>query len=339
MKAIVLTKTGAAEKAFEFKEIPMPAIGGDDVLIKVAFSGLNFADVMARKGMYKEAPPLPALLGYDVSGTIEATGKNVTNVALGDAVVGFTRFGGYAEYAVCNAMAVANIPSNIDIASGTALATQYCTAYYCAAEMVNLYEGDTVLIHAAAGGVGTALTQYALYKKCRVFATAGSDDKIEMLHKAGVHEAINYKKEKFSEAVMQKTDGKGVDVIFDAVGGASVRAGIKCLGTGGRIVCYGATEMNASSSMFHQLKTGLSFGFYNPGLLIVASKSILGVNMLRISDHHPAVIQRCLQNVIALAAQGIFKPVLGQVFPVSEIAAAHTLLESRKSVGKVVLAW
>jgi len=204
MKAIVLTKTGSPDKAFEIRELPVPIICENDVLVKVAFSGLNFADVMARKGMYKAAPPLPSVLGYDVSGTIEAIGKNVTNVAPGDKVFAITRFGGYAQYAVCNAMAVAKIPANIDMASATALATQFTTAWFSAGEMVNLHEGDTVLIHAAAGGVGTALTQYALHKKCIVFATAGSDEKIKMLEKAGVHVAINYRKEKFEKVVMQK---------------------------------------------------------------------------------------------------------------------------------------
>jgi NADPH:quinone reductase-like Zn-dependent oxidoreductase len=337
MKAILLTKTGAADMAFEFKEMPMPALGDDDVLIKVAFSGLNFADVMARKGMYRDAPPLPSVLGYDVSGTVEATGKNVTNVATGDAVVGFTRFAGYAQYAVCNTMAVEKIPANIEMASATALATQYCTAYCCAAELVNLYAGDTVLIHAAAGGVGTALTQYALHKKCRVFGTAGSEEKIKLLKEAGVQEPINYRKEKFQDIINQKTGGKGVNVIFDAVGGASVREGIRCLSAGGRIVCYGAASMGGN--IFHQLGAALAFGIYHPGVLMMASKSILGVNMLRIADNHPEVLQRCLHEVMILAKAGVFKPSLGRIFPVSEIAAAHEFLESRKSTGKVVLKW
>jgi len=339
MKAIVLTKTGSAEKAFEMKEMPMPAYQDQEVLIKVAYSGLNFADVMARKGMYKEAPPMPCVLGYDVSGTVEAIGKDVTNVSMGDEVFAFTRFGGYAEYAVTNAQAVAKIPQGMDMPTATALATQYSTAYFNAAEMVNLYEGDTVLVHAGAGGVGTGLIQYALYKGCTVFATVGSDEKIELLKKAGVHVPINYRKENFVEVIRQKTNGEGVNVIFDAIGGKSVKQGIKSLSTGGRIVCYGAAEMTSSMGMFHQLATGIAFGFYNPGLLIMSAKSILGVNMLKLGDHQPRAFKRCIDEVSKLAEQGIFKPVLGKVFPASDIAGAHALLEGRASVGKVVLAW
>jgi NADPH:quinone reductase-like Zn-dependent oxidoreductase len=339
MKAIVLTKTGKADKAFQLQDMPAPVPGANEILIRVAYSGLNFADVMARKGMYKDAPPLPFVPGYDVSGTVESTGAAVRNFATGDKVFAFTRFGGYAAFVVCNETAVSKIPQNIDLADATALATQYCTAYFCAAEMVNLHAGNSVLIHSAAGGVGTALVQYALHKNCRVFATAGSEEKTGMLRKAGVHEAINYQHEDFSEILMQKTGGKGVDVIFDAVGGASVKKGIQCLNAGGRIVCYGASSMSSSKTKFSEIVSGLSFGFYHPGLLAMASKSILGVNMLKIADQHPEVLERCLKEVSALAASGVFKPVLGKVFPVSEIAAAHEYLENRGSVGKVVVEW
>jgi len=339
MKAIVLTKTGSAKTAFELRELPKPSFGDDEVLIRVKITGLNFADVMARKGMYKEAPPLPSVLGYDVSGTVEGIGKNVSNVAIGDEVVALTRFGGYAEFVVCNELSVAKIPQNINIAAATALATQYCTAWFCAADRVNLYEGDSVLIHAAAGGVGTALTQFAIHKKCIVFATAGSDKKINLLLKIGVNYAINYRKENFSEIIMDKTSGKGVNVIFDAVGGKSVKQGIKILSAGGRMVCYGASEMSNSSSFLHQLKTGLAFGFYNPGLLTLACKSIIGVNMLKIADNYPIVIKRCLDEVCKLAEQRVFSPVLEKAFKVSEIADAHEYLESRESIGKVVLEW
>ena len=142
MKAIALVKTGDASSAFKVIEIVKPQPKEGEVLIKVAAFGLNFADVMARRGMYKEAPPLPAVLGYDVAGTVEAVGENVTAIKIGDRVTAMTRFGGYAEYAVTNASAAAVIPASIDNATATALTTQYCTAYYAAAEMVNLQEAD-----------------------------------------------------------------------------------------------------------------------------------------------------------------------------------------------------
>ena len=164
MKAIYIVKYGSANEAFEFRETPKPVPKAGEVLVKVEGFGLNFADVMARKGMYEDAPPIPSLIGYDVVGIVERVGSNVTNVLEGDRVTALTRFGGYAEFALTDCRAVAKISDSLSITVGTALTTQFCTAYYCAAEAVNLFEGDRVLIHSAAGGVGTALMQYALHK-------------------------------------------------------------------------------------------------------------------------------------------------------------------------------
>ena len=222
MKAVVLVKNGAAASAFEIREVPKPQPTADEVLIKVAAFGLNFADVMARNGMYKEAPPLPAVLGYDVAGIIESVGENVGHFNIGDRVVGMTRFGGYAEYAVTNAAAVTVIPANLSMADATALATQYCTAYFAAAEMMQLHKGDKVLVQSGAGGVGTALIQFAKYKECEIFSTAGSDAKLDYLKSLGVQHPINYNTQDFEAIIKRETAGKGVDAIFDAVGGGSI---------------------------------------------------------------------------------------------------------------------
>lgn len=338
MKAIALIKTGNASTAFEIREMVKPLPQKGEVLIKVAAFGLNFADVMARKGMYKEAPPLPAILGYDVAGTIEAIGENVSAFKMGDRVTAMTRFGGYAEYVVTNANAVAILPHSIDNAAATALTTQYCTAYYAAAEMVNLHKGDKVLIQSGAGGVGTALIQYAKYKQCEIFSTAGSDAKLNYLSSLGVQHPLNYVAGDFEKEIKNRTGGKGVDVIFDAVGGSSVRKGFRLLAPGGRIVCYGAASMS-NKNIFGKLRSLFGFGFYHPVMLMVPSKAIIGINMLRIADNKPAVLQRCLEAVVQLTIQGVFIPTLGKVFNAEDIAAAHDYLEKRKSIGKVVMEW
>jgi len=339
MKAIALIKTGNAATAFEVREIAKPQPQKGEVLIKVDTFGLNFADVMARKGMYKDAPPLPAILGYDVAGIVDAIGENVSTLKIGDRVTAMTRFGGYAEYAVTNASAVAVIPDNIDNATATALTTQYCTAYYAAAEMVNLHEGDKVLIQAGAGGVGTALIQYAKYKKCEIFATAGSDTKLNYLTSLGVHHPINYATQDFEIEIKNLIgEGKGVDVIFDAVGGKSVKKGFRLLAPGGRIVCYGAADLT-NKNLFGKLKAVLDFGLYHPLMLIALSKAIIGINMLHIADDKPSVLNRCLEEVVQLTSQGVFTPTLSKVFNAVDIAAAHEYLEKRKSIGKVVMRW
>lgn len=338
MKAIALIKTGDAASAFEVREMVKPHPQKGEVLIKVAAFGLNFADVMARRGMYQDAPPLPAILGYDVAGTIEATGENVDTLKIGDRVTAMTRFGGYAEYAVTNASGVAVIPGNIDNATATAMTTQYCTAYYAAAVMVNLFEGDKVLIQSGAGGVGTALVQFAKYKQCEIFTTAGNDTKLTYLSSLGVHHPINYTTHDFEKEINKLTDGKGVDVIFDAVGGKSVKKGFRSLASGGRIVCYGAADMS-DKNILGKLKTALDFGFYHPGMLISPSKAILGLNMLRIADNKPSMLKYCLEEVVRLTSIGVFTPKLGKTFNASDIAAAHDYLEKRKSIGKIVMEW
>ena len=338
MNAIFLVKNGPAKTAFEVRETSKPLPTAGQVLIQVEAFGLNFADVMARRGMYKEAPPLPCVLGYDVAGIVMEIGMGVANLKVGDRVTAMTRFGGYAKYALTEASAAAIIPGFIDAATATALTTQYCTAYYAAAEMVNLHAGDKVLIHAGAGGVGRALIQFAKYKQCEIFSTAGSEEKLRSLKALGVHHPINYTMEDFESKVRELTGGKGVDVIFDAVGGRSVKKGFDSLASGGRIICYGAAAMS-NKNIFGKVGAALGFGFYHPVMFMMSSKSMIGINMLKIADNKPGLVQACLAGVMKLTAEGVFSPLPATVFPYTQIADAHDYLESRKSMGKVAVKW
>jgi NADPH:quinone reductase-like Zn-dependent oxidoreductase len=338
MKAAVLVKNTTPDKAFEIREVPKPSPAEGQVLIKVEGFGLNFADVMARQGNYQDCPPLPAVVGYDVVGVVDQVGQGVENVKLGDRVTAMTRFGAYAEYALTDHRACAKISDDYELGKATALTTQYCTAYYCFEEMANVFEGEYVLIHAAAGGVGTALVQLAKHKGCKIFGTAGSDSKLEYLKELGVDYPINYNKEDFVEAVKKVVGDKGVDAIFDAVGGDYVKKDLKILGSGGRLVLFGAATMTGAN-IFQKVNAGLGFGFYHPAEFMMTSRSMMGVNMLRIADNRPEVLKRCLENVVKLTEQGILDPTVGKVFPVSELAAAHEYLESRKSMGKITVVW
>lgn len=337
MKAIFLTRFGNADRAFELRETPTPVAGDGQVLVRVQGFGLNFADVMARRGVYQDCPPLPAVLGYDVCGIIEAVGAGVSKLQPGDRVTAMTRFGAYAAYAVAEARACLKIGDHLNTAEATALATQCCTAYFCAAEMVNLHAGDKVLVHAGAGGVGSALVQYCLYKGCEIFATAGSPEKIALLKANGVHHPIQYTTEAFDQVIRKQTNGKGVDVIFDSVGARYFRKGIGILASGGRMVGFGAADMSGSRNIFAQIKGALGFGFYHPALFLMKSRSLIGVNMLRIADDKPEMMQRCFEQVGRLYEEKVFRPVTGRIFKADDIAAAHAFLESRKSVGKIAV--
>jgi len=227
MKTITLVKYVKADKAFEVREKEKPIPTDNQVLIKVEAFGLNYADVMARNGLYRDAPPIPCVLGDEVVGSIEALGKEVTGFSIGQRVVAFTRFGGYAEYAVTDHRASMLIPEEIENGIAAALATQYCTAYYCAYEQVILFAGAHVLIPPAAGGGGTALIQLAKRKGCVIYGTVGSDEKLDYLKQQGVDYPINYLKSDFVSEIQKIRKGGNIDIIFDSVGGITFKKGRK----------------------------------------------------------------------------------------------------------------
>ena len=339
MNAAYLIKYGNAENAFKIRKADKPQPNPNQVLIKVEAFGLNFADVMARLGLYKAAPPLPAILGYDVVGEIEAIGTNVNHVKLGDRVIALTKFGGYAEFSLADKEVVYKIPNSFSVGVAVALATQYSTAYFLSHHMANLQENDTVLIHAAAGGVGTALVQMALHKKCIVFGTCGSDEKVAYLKKNGVHYPINYRKNDFEDVVRKVIEKKGLDAVFDPVGGKSVKKDFRLLGAGGRVFSFGVSSMNQTKTIFGKLRVLWQFGFYHPLQFLSGSKGIVGINMLKVGEENPEKMAKVMQEVIRLTEKGILNPHVGGEYQVEQLAEAHAFLESRKSMGKIVIKW
>ncbi len=332
-------KYGKSDTAFEIREVEIPVVSNDQVLIKVEAFGINFADVMARLGLYKGAPPLPALLGYEVVGHVEKCGSNVQDIKVGDRVSAITRFGGYAEYAVAQKEVANIIPESMSAGTAVALATQYTTAYFLSHTMANIHEGDKVLVHAAAGGVGTALVQMALHKKCFVFGTCSSLDKMDYLRKNGVHHPINYLEEDFASEIKTILGTGGLDVIFDPVGGLSVRKGYKLLTAGGRLLSYGVSSMNKTKSIFGKIRVLAQFGIYHPLQFLSNSRGMIGVNMLKLGEDNPEKVANAMKAVINLAQKGIIRPFVGGEYKVDQIAEAHEYLESRKSMGKIVVKW
>jgi NADPH2:quinone reductase len=340
MRAVVLVKNGAAKDAFEIQERPIPTPKDYEICIKGEGFGLNYADVMARMGLYEDCPPLPAVVGYEIVGRVHAVGKDVKGFEVGQRVVSLTRFGGYAEYAVADARAAVVIPEDMDLGVAAAIATQYATAYYCAQYTTQLHPGEHVLIQAAAGGVGTALVQMAKNRGCIVYGTAGSDKKLEYLRELGVDHPINYNKEDF-EAYINRVSGKQpLDVVFDSLGGKAVKKARKLLANGtGRIICYGAASRSGGNKIIGLIKLVTGFGFLPVVQLLVESQGITGVNMLRVADNRPDSLKICVEGVTAQIKSGALNPTVGGSFPVSKIAEAHDFLGGRKSIGKVVVYW
>jgi NADPH:quinone reductase-like Zn-dependent oxidoreductase len=340
MKSIYLIRSGDSKTAFEKRETKDPVPGEGEVLVEVEASGLNFADVLARRGLYPDAPRIPCVLGYEVVGRVIEMGGGVEKLEVGDRVVAFTRFGGYSDKVVAHSMVTVKISEEMDSGVAAALATQYCTAWYAAEEMVRLFPGDHVLIQAAAGGVGTALVQIAKRRGCVVYGTVGSSSKLDYLKEIGVDHPIDYQQKDFTKEVRNICGDRGLDVVFDSIGGKTFRKSYNLLGSGGRIVALGVAGMTGTRwDIFRVLRTVAGFGFIYSLQLLSNSQSVLGVNMLRIAENKPEVLQRCMRIVVDLAEKGEISPKVGGEYLADQVAEAHSFLETRKSTGKVILRW
>ena len=343
MKAFSLVKFGASDQAFETREIDIPTPIDQEILIQVEGFGLNFADVMARKGQYQDAPPLPAVLGYDVVGKVSAIGSKVTKLKVGDRVVALTRFGGYAQFAISQEFASAKIDNDISVAAACALATQFCTAQYMIEKKMRVMPGEKLLIHSGAGGVGSALIQLAKLKKAYVITTVGSPSKIDLVKKLGADEVINYNEVSFKTAIESRHGKKSIFGVFDAIGGKNFRKSLSLLSPAGTICGYGVSENTKARGgmLLTGIKTLLGFGIISPPLMMMEGKSFAGVNMLRVADFQPLLFQEILSEVVEFHKKGLITPLVDTFnkgeFQVSELAKAHELLENRKTIGKIAI--
>lgn len=338
-KAWVLKSYGKAHEAFELKPISLKKLAENEVQISVEAFGLNYADVMARLKLYREAPPLPAVIGYEVVGKISAIGEKVDANWMGKRVVAFTRFGGYAQEVITFDYAVAEIGS-LSAAEAMALSTQFVTAYYMSSYLTNIFPGDRVLIHAAAGGVGTALIQMAKAKGAIVYAKIGSDAKTEIVRKLGADEVINYNVKDYEEQLKTKLGANRLDISFNPVAGSTFKKDWRMLGSGGRLILFGGSERSGKKwGLFSTLNFVRKMGIVVPIGLMMRSKNVLGVNMLKIADHRPEILTHCLREVVRMRLEQEIQVEVGASFSYESLAEAHELLESGKSTGKIVIFW
>lgn len=336
--AYYLIKNGTPGDSFELREDFVPEPKETEVRIKVAAFGLNYADVLARQGLYRECPPLPCVIGYDVEGTIDAIGNKVSTYNVGDRVFALTRFGGYAQYACTEEVALNLLPEHAPVGAGCALATQCVTAYHAAIHCQTLMNGEVVLIHAAAGGLGTALIQIAQSKGCEIIGIVGGKEKVDYLKSLGVNHIIDHHTIQFEDYI-EKHFPKKVDVIFDTVGGSDFKKGKSILAKGGRIVSLGAASLSGKKGFINLVRLGLGFGFFSPISYLQKSQSLIGINMLKIADNRPDIIGEEFKQVAALYREGILRPHVGKIFNHTELAKAHEWMENRQSIGKGVVVW
>lgn len=338
MKAHYLVRFGEPSVAFEMREVQVPMPGKGEVRIRVHAFGLNYADVMARQGLYRGCPPLPCVLGYDVEGVIDEVGEGVSEFRTGDSVFALCRFGGYAEYVVTTALAVGKLPGGSAPGHGCALAVQGVTAYHSAIHVQTLMPGEKVLIHAAAGGLGTSLIQIAHAKGCEVIGVVGGNEKVRYLQSLGVAHIINHHEGDYVGYVRKFLNGK-VDVVFDNIGGSSIKKSIYILAPGGRIISIGAAALSGKKGKLNLIRLALGFGLFSPIPFLGKSQAFIGINMLKLADDRPDVIAAAFNGTQQLIEEGILVPHVGKIFPHEELAAAHQFVTDRKAIGKVVVTW
>jgi NADPH:quinone reductase-like Zn-dependent oxidoreductase len=341
MKAVVLTGTGDYD-VLRVEERPDPPVGAGEVRVAVKAAGINFADTMARIGLYPDAPKPPCVLGYEVAGEIESMGEGVTEHAVGDRVVAGTRFGGQAELVTVPASQAWPLPEQLSFEQGAAFPVNYGTAYAALIMMGSLREGNRVLIHAAGGGVGISATQIARNAGAEIFGTA-SASKHEAIRAQGVTHAIDYRNLDFEAEVMRITDGEGIDLAIDALGPTSFRKDYRLLRPGGRLVMYGLSENSTEGrrSIPLTLKSlaampTATMPWWKSLLVMNENKGVFGLNMLKWLDSEGS-LDRLVGPLMADLDAGRLQPVIAESFPFERAGDAHRFIAERRNVGKVVL--
>jgi putative PIG3 family NAD(P)H quinone oxidoreductase len=323
MKAIVVTEPGGPEK-LELREVPDPALGEQQVLLDVRATALNRADLLQRRGFYPPPKGETDILGLECSGMVAAVGPGVAGVRPGERVMALLPGGGYAERVVIPARMAIPIPASMTFEQAAAVPEAFLTAREGLFTLGRLEPGEHVLIHASAGGVGSAAVQLAHHHGARVLATAGSNVKLACVRELGADVTINYKTQDFVEVVKRETKSSGVDVVLDFIGGPYWEKHAACMAIGGRCVVIGVLGGTSATVSFVTL--------------LAKRHQILGLVMRsRPVSEKIEITQRFIRESLPLFADGRLKPVIDTVLPLAEARRAHELMESNANVGKIVL--
>ena len=336
MRQVVIARHGAPE-VLEIREGPDPSPADDDIRIHVRAAGINFADILARLGMYPDAPKPPMVVGYEVAGRVDAVGRNVVGFAEGDRVVALTRFGGYADTVVVPAPQAFHFPDNLSDAEAAAVPVNYLTASIALYKMAALAPGETVLVHNAGGGVGIAATQLARLRRATVIGTA-SAFKHDALRSFGVDHAIDYRHANVAEEVNRLTRGRGVDVILDPIGGRSFTDSYRMLAPLGRLIIFGlsAAAQGEKRSAWRAMHAWFTTPRFNPMSMINRNRGVFGLHIGHLWDERRQLAP-LMDLLMSELSAGRLTPVVARTFPLERAADAHRFIQSRANIGKVVL--
>lgn len=323
MRAVIASEPGGPE-VLTVTELPDPTPGPDEVVIDMAATAVNRADTLQRQGHYPPPPGVSEVLGLECSGVVSAVGSSVSQWSVGNEVCALLAGGGYADKVLVPAGQVMPVPAGVDLVTAGALPEVACTVWSNLFMIAGLQRDETLLVHGGAGGIGTMAIQLASALGSRVITTAGSAEKLEVCRSLGADVAINYKDEDFVEAVKGATDGKGVDVILDNMGGSYLDRNISALGTEGRLVIIG---------MQGGLKAEL-----NIGKLLSKRGAVIATSLrARPVEEKSAICSSLVEHVWPLVADGTVRPVVHATFPLDRAGEAHQMMEEGGHTGKIGL--
>jgi len=338
MRQIWITKPGAPEVR-ELKEAPDPDPRAAELRIRVEASGINFADILGRMGLYPDLPPMPVVVGYEVAGRVDRAGAGVDPGWVGRDVLAMTRFGGYADVVCVPEKQVFVRPEGMSAEQGAGIPVNYFTAWQLVVVMGGLKAGETMLVHSAGGGVGIAATQIARHIGATVIGTASTAKHAE-LRRLGVNHLIDYRSEDFEARTREIMAGRGVELILDAVGGDSFKKSYRLLCPTGRLGMFGISSAATGKerSIVSVLRTiaGMPWFQFTPVSLLNANKGVFGVNL----GHLWREVERIrgwADKLLELWKQGVVRPQIARTFRFDEAAAAHHYIQDRKNLGKVLL--
>lgn len=338
MRQIVIPRHGAPE-VLEVRESPDPTPAPGEVRVRVEAVGVNFADVLARMGLYAAAPPLPAVVGFEAAGTVDAVGDGVSPDRVAEDVIVLTGHGAYADVLCVPESRVFVRPAGMSAAHGAAVPVVYLTAYVALLVMGSLNSGERVLVHNAGGGVGLAALDLCRIRDATVYGTS-SAWKHDALEERGAAACIDYRSLDFEEEIERLTDGEGVHVVLDPLGGSSWKKSYRCLCPTGRLVIFGMSEgaPGERRSWWQALRTMAAVPWLalNPVRLLSDSRAVVGVNLQRIRGR-TGEARRWASELFGWYEEGRLRPAVDRTFPFEEAADAHRWLQDRKNLGKVLL--
>jgi len=337
MRAVWITSS-AGPAGLQVRETPDPVPGPGQVRVRVRAAGLCFAEVMAAQGLYPDRPDAPCVMGYEAAGVIDAVGDGVPHDRAGSRVIALTRYGGHADVVCVPADQALPIPDGKDFEQAAALPVNYLTAYHMLFRVACVRPGERVLVHMAAGGVGTAVLQLCqTVDGVETFGTA-SAAKHEALRAEGCTHPIDYRTADYAAEVRKLTNGEGVDVVLDPLGGADWAKGLKLLRPVGRLVAYGFANLASGQRRrpVHVLRQLASMPRLTPVHLMNRNKSVCGVHIGRLWDQIP-MLREELEAVLSLWEAGRITPRIDATYPFAKAADAHRRILDRKNTGKIVL--